>query len=125
MSRSLCFNTNTDQICLQITPLAQVNGDVLQSQGILSSIRSALGGGGTQMVAAPIQPSNPIATLGAQVQSRLQALATRCSAQPSIIQQANSRVAEIAQQHATNPTADISFARMAAINVIEGLERQC
>lgn len=29
MSRSLCFNTQQEQICLQVTPLAQ---DVLQSQ---------------------------------------------------------------------------------------------
>lgn len=29
MSRSLCFNTSTDQICLQVTPL---EGAVLQTQ---------------------------------------------------------------------------------------------
>lgn len=29
-ARQLCFNTTTDQICLQVTPLSQ--GDVLQTQ---------------------------------------------------------------------------------------------
>lgn len=32
MSRSLCFNTSTDQICLRVTPLAQQNEEILQTQ---------------------------------------------------------------------------------------------
>lgn len=35
MSRSLCFNTSTEQICLRITPRTQAqNGAVLQTQAI-------------------------------------------------------------------------------------------
>lgn len=31
MSSQLCFNTTTEQVCLTVTPLSQVNG-VLQTQ---------------------------------------------------------------------------------------------
>lgn len=37
MSRSLCFNTSTDQVCLQVTPLS--NGEVLQTQvGVVGDV---------------------------------------------------------------------------------------
>lgn len=51
-TRQLCFNTQTDQVCLRVTPLGAVQqaGDVLQSQGILGQLLgTAIGGslGGT------------------------------------------------------------------------------
>lgn len=50
MSRQLCFNTQTEQVCLSVTPLSQLSQeDILQAQGILSSIQGAANRAGTAL----------------------------------------------------------------------------
>lgn len=72
MSRSLCFNTLTDQVCLNIIPLGE--GDVLSSQGfmnLLGNIGATLGF--TTGQNAELQRAiNEIAPLGEQCLTLIQ-----------------------------------------------------
>lgn len=113
MSRQLCFNTNTDQICLQVTPLSQVaagqNGEVLQTQARgRSTAFSAPGVSGSLATGST-------AFHGPAFQARQQTIIARCLQNPANQENVNVISSRI------RDTTDTSF----AFELLAELERQC